>query len=157
MTVVALDLGVLTGWAMSLEGRIESGVQEFALKRGESGGMRYIRFRRWLDELAVGAERRPMLWVYELAHHRGGYTTEVHNNLAGRVQEHCATLGYEYQAVHTATLKKWTTGNGRADKRAMAEAALGRWHAEVASPLDDNQIDALALLHYALEELVPST
>lgn len=164
MIVFALDLGVHTGWAVSRDGQVESGVQTFDLKRGESGGMRYLRFRRWLEEIDPNARRlshegalldrnkEPLLFVYELAHHRGGYTTEVHSGLATRVQEHCAQWDYPYQAVHSATLKKWTTGKGNADKAMMVAAVQHRWHPAVT---DDNEADAQALLHYALAELVP--
>src|SRR5437016_860972 len=83
--ILALDLGTRTGYAIRENGRVESGVQVFDVKRGESPGMRYLRFNRWLDDvcragldavfgrdgLAVG------LIVYEQTHHRGGAATEV--------------------------------------------------------------------------------
>ena len=70
MTIVAFDFGSRTGWAALDGGHIESGVQTFELSRGESPGMRFIRFRRWLEEMM--ALTKPGLCVYEAAHHRGG-------------------------------------------------------------------------------------
>ena len=59
--VLALDLGTTTGWALRLNtGGTVSGVMTFKPSRFEGGGMRYLRFRRWLDEmidLAGGLER----------------------------------------------------------------------------------------------------
>ncbi|MGH7731553.1 MAG: hypothetical protein ACRENJ_09940, partial [Candidatus Eiseniibacteriota bacterium] len=141
MKLLALDLGTRTGWALSSGAGLESGVQAFDLKRGESPGMRYIRFRRWLEEVGAGVE----LIVYEAAHHRGGAATEIAAGLTTRVQEFCAGRGLEHASVHTATLKKWTTGKGNADKVAMLEAVARRW-----KPCeDDNEADAVALLYYA--------
>lgn len=60
--------------------------------------------------------------------------------------------GIEHAAVHSATLKKWDTGSGRADKGAMLAAVRARWKPDVAG---DDEADALALLHYALDRLVP--
>ena len=52
MTVLALDLGTTTGWALrSADGRIVSGTVSFRPSRYDGGGMRYLRFRAWLDEL----------------------------------------------------------------------------------------------------------
>lgn len=151
VTVLALDLGTRTGWALHEAGRIASGVQTFDVRRGESPGMRYLRLDRWLDEVAG----RVTLLVYEQPHMRGGHATEVLAGFATRVQAWCALRGVEHQAVHTATLKKWTTGSGRGDKAAMLAAVRARWP-EAGAITDDNQADALALLHYARAELAPA-
>ena len=147
MKLLALDLGTQTGWALHAGAGLESGVQAFDLKRGESPGMRYLRFRRWLEEVGTGVE----LIIYEAAHHRGGAATEVAAGFATRVQEFCARHGVEHAAVHSATLKKWTTGKGNADKAGMLEAVSRRWKPVT----DDNEADAVALLQYALREIVP--
>jgi len=143
--ILALDFGTRTGWAALTDGHVESGVQAFDLARGESSGMRFIRFRRWLEEMMTLT--RPALCVYEAAHHRGGYATELLVGMATRLQEACAERGIEYAAVHSATLKKASCGSGRADKSAMIEAAKRLFPArEIA---DDNEADALMLLEYA--------
>ena len=162
MMVLALDLGVRTGWALSNGGsRVESGVQTFDLKRGESPGMRYIRFNRWLSEClplrstATLEEKMAddALLVYELAHHRGGAATELHLGLATRVQEFCARRGYQHSGVHSARLKKWVTGHGNADKDMMQTVTAARWPIG-REFLSDDEADAVALLAYALAELV---
>jgi len=54
---LALDLATVTGWAAAhsnAQGKlhISSGVQSFAINsRIEGAGMRYLRFRHWLDEM----------------------------------------------------------------------------------------------------------
>ena len=47
LPILALDLATKTGWALQdRTGAIASGMQEFSLKRGESKGMRFLRFRK---------------------------------------------------------------------------------------------------------------
>jgi len=163
VNILALDLGTKTGWALAEGGRVESGVQDFAPKRGESAGMRYVAFRRWLAEIAFRggpeAVNNPVdLIVYEMPHLRGGAAATVLAGLQTRVEEFCAEWTIEYTPVHSATLKKFTTGSGRGDKAAMGEAARRRgWLNHVtAVMIDDNEGDAICLLHYALAELVPT-
>jgi len=181
MNVLALDLGTKTGWATLWDdGSGCSGVQVFDLKRGESPGMRYLRLGRWLEDEAHAFVD---LVVFEQAHHRGGAATSVCEKLIGRVEECCADWGMEHQAVHSATLKKWATGNGRASKGDMIDAAanIGKrlpqlqrladdfmerynaWcdkekpnRAKVASSEWTDEADAICLLGYALSEIVPA-
>lgn len=143
MKILSLDCATKTGWAI-YDGRlIESGVQDFSKRRGDSNGMMFLRFRKWLHEIM--ADHTPAVVVYEQSHHRGGAATEIGVNLTGRVQEVCAELGVEFTAVHTASLKKWACGHGKADKAQMIERAaaiIGR------APIDDNEADAVLLAAY---------
>ena len=176
MNILALDLATKTGWALREHDRIESGVETFEPKRHESRGMRFVAFNRWLERMATmgdpNADRRSgetcvsrrvprvEIIVYEQAHHRGGAATEIAAGFVTRVHELCARHGIEYAAVHSATLKKFTTGKGNGDKDAMRRALLERgwWAAadKARAPIDDNEVDAVALLHYALAEIVPA-
>ena len=55
--LLALDLGTCTGWALRERGgRICSGSQPFRPQRFEGGGMRFLRFHRWLTELSQASE-----------------------------------------------------------------------------------------------------
>lgn len=153
MNVLALDLATRTGWALSEDGRIESGVESFEIARHESRGMRFVRFNRWL--VRVVDTRRPLI-VYEQAHQRGGAATEVAAGFITRVHEFCALHALEFSSVHTATLKKWATGKGNANKDEMVIRVRARFMPQRIGPLDDNEADAVALLHYALSEIVPS-
>jgi len=149
--ILALDLGSKTGWATQEPGgRVTSGVQEFALQRGESAGMRFIRFNRWLREML--ADVKPSLVVYEMPHMRGGYATDLLVGFMTRIQEACVEQGIkDYRGVHSMTLKKATCGSGKADKAKMIEWAAERYGKEAAK-LDDNEADALCLLAYAERE-----
>ena len=157
--VLALDLATKTGWSVRRpDGAVESGVQDFSLKRGESPGMRYLRFGIWVQDMICHARQwdYPLdaLVVYELPHMRGGHATTVLIGLETRTQEACARLSLgpgnaavDFASVQTATLKKFATGKGNASKAEMIEAAkplLGR------DPIDDNEADARHILEYAV-------
>lgn len=160
MNVLALDLATRTGWALFENGAEESGHETFDVRRGESPGMRFVRFNRWLDDFLlrpVGEDLRARvdLIVYEqtLPSAPGALAREIETGFATRVQEFCARYDIEHQApLYPAQLKKWTTGHGNAKKPAMLEAVARRWRR-----VDDhNEADAIALLHYALDVLVPT-
>lgn len=159
LPILSLDLATKTGWALrDRTGAIASGMQEFALKRGESKGMRFLRFRKWLKEmLALGemgssfSETNPGLIVFEQAHHRGGHATELCVGLMTDVLAEAARGGLEHMSVHTGALKKWATGKGNSGKAIMIAKAEEIYpNIEI---IDDNHADALLLLGYGLEEI----
>ena len=51
-----------------------------------------------------------------------------------------------YQGVPVGTIKKHATGKGNASKDEVVAAVRARGH----QPADDNEADALALLHWAI-------
>ena len=55
----------------------------------------------------------------------------------------------EPEFVNVAVLKKWATGNGRADKEEMMRACQRLYHY---TPQDDNVADACHLFHYYLKK-----
>jgi len=142
--ILALDLATATGWACS---NGDSGVQRFQLKRGDSPGMRFLRFSSWLHEILDLTS--PALVVVEQAHHRGGHATELAVGFSTRVQEQAARRGINFTSVHSATLKKHATGSGRANKQDMIDAARVILERE---PLDDNEADAVLILQWAKEQ-----
>ena len=157
--ILALDLATKTGWALQdRDGQILSGVKEFPLKRGESRGIRFLRFRKWLREiLETGnfgcrfCDNTPGVIVYEQAHHRGGYATEVAVGLVTDVLAEAAREGIEHMSVHSGTLKKATTGSGRSSKADMI-AQVKLWYPNT-HIIDDNHADALCLLNYGINEI----
>ena len=150
MSTLALDIATKTGWALRCDdGVLLSGVQDFSLQRGESPGMRFVRFRSWLRDMLL--KNQVYVVVYEQAHHRGGHATEVCVGLITHMQGVCAEFGAEYTHCHTATLKKFATGKGNAGKPEMLAAAREKYAKTGEIIEDDNQADALMLLAWAEE------
>ncbi len=145
MRILALDMATKTGWAMNDPS--VSGVENFAVRRGESPGMRFVRFVAWLEEIIEKA--RPDLVVYEQAHHRGGAATEVAVGLATHLQSTLARHGIDHTSYHTATIKKHATGRGNAGKEEMMAAYRERFGSR---PVDDNEADARWALDLAMRD-----
>jgi Holliday junction resolvasome RuvABC endonuclease subunit len=55
--------------------------------------------------------------------------------------------GIPYQGVPVGSIKKHATGKGNASKEMMIAAAKARGF----RPADDNEADALAILHWVIE------
>ena len=91
----------------------------------------------------------PGLVIYERAHMRGGFATDLLVGFTTRIQETCAEKGIECEAVHSATLKKGVTGSGRADKGAIMRCMSEEFGRRIT---DDNEADALGLLWLAMQE-----
>ena len=145
MTLLALDLGTRTGWA--LDGRpIAHGYSDFRPGRFDGGGMRYLRFVRWLNDLH--AQRAVTEVVFEeVRRHIGTDAAHVYGGLMAHLQAWCETLDIPYRGIPVGTIKRHATGKGNADKAAMIAAMRAKGH-----PVsDDNEADAIALLYCAKE------
>lgn len=164
MRILALDLATKTGWALQANDRKESGVQDFSVERGESAGMRFVKFNRWLNAIAMESVattpagqtiRCPAvdLIVYEMPHLRGGAAAEVLSGFSTRVHEFCALNNVNHQSVHSQSLKKFITGKGNASKEDVMRVV--RAFDNTLSIIDDNHADALALLAYARHHYEP--
>ena len=147
-TVLALDLGTTTGWALrSVDGLITSGTVSFRPSRYDGGGMRYLRFQNWLSEMdrLVG----PIATIYfeEVRNHKGVDASHVYGGLMAVLTAWAELRGVPYQGVPVGTIKKSATGRGNANKQAMIDAARARGF----DPADDNEADAIAILLWAIK------
>lgn len=143
--ILCLDLGTKTGWAAnSRTNGIISGTKDFSTKRNEGGGMRFLKFRRWLDSLGDGITE---IHFEEVRRHAGTQAAHVYGGLVGTLTAWCEEHSIPYSSVPVGTIKKSATGKGNASKEEMIEAAKRKGF----NPIDDNQADALALLFYVME------
>jgi Holliday junction resolvasome RuvABC endonuclease subunit len=151
MSLLALDLGTDTGYAISSnKGVIVSGSLNFKARRFEGGGMRYLKFRRWLDDLH---RNTPITEVgfEEVRSHKGTDAAHVYGGLTAVLTAWCEDNNIPYQGVSVGTIKKFATGSGNADKNAVKRAVREKWGFK---PKDDDEADALALLHFLLYEVM---
>ena len=147
LTVLALDLGTTTGWALRSAGFTTSGCLSLKSSRFDGGGMRYLRFRRWLEQLQVDAGPIGAVYFEEVRRHVGTDAAHVYGGLLGQLTAWCEEHGVAYQGVPVGTIKAFATGRGNADKAAMMAAVQARGF----SPADDNEADAIAILLWAIE------
>jgi crossover junction endodeoxyribonuclease RuvC len=145
MTTLALDLGTTTGWAAGIGKNMFSGVWNLKPGRFEGGGMRFLKFQGFLNEVHKNVTLKRVVFE-EVRRHAGTDAAHVYGGLMGTLTAWCEENKIPYEGVPVGTIKKFWTGNGAAKKEAMIAQAVSRGFA----PRDDNEADALALLHFAL-------
>jgi Holliday junction resolvasome RuvABC endonuclease subunit len=148
-TILALDLATLTGYALGADSITLSGTQSFAPEKNAHPATRFAKFNRWLAFMLKSYDFN--LIAYEAPHYRGGPATEVLVGLSTRVEEHAAEANIRCVKVHSLTLKKFATGNGRADKAEMLIQASVMWPAKKFS--DDNECDACWIWQWAHDKI----
>ncbi len=150
-SVLCLDLGSKTGWALKqTNGQITSGVVEFRPGRFEGGGMSFLRFLGWLDEVQSFAGPLEKIVFEEVRRHLGTTAAHVYGGFLAHLSTWAEKRGIPYQGVPVGTIKRHATGKGNAGKKAVIQAMRERGH----DPADDNEADALAILHWALDQEV---
>jgi crossover junction endodeoxyribonuclease RuvC len=147
-TILALDLGTQTGWALtSRDGSIISGSQSFKPQRFEGGGMRFLRFKRWLTDIKQCNDGIDLVVFEEVRRHVGVDAAHAYGGFMGQLTAWCEHHQIPYQGIPVGTIKKHATGKGNASKDEMVASVRARGH----SPADDNEADAIALLLLAME------
>ena len=147
-TLLALDLGTTTGWAIrGHDGLITSGTVSFRPGRFDGGGMRYLRCTNWLTEIDRLSGPVAAIWFEEVRRHAGTDAAHVYGGLMATLTSWAELRGVPYQGVPVGTIKLHATGKGNAPKQAMIDAARTRGF----SPADDNEADAIAILLWAIE------
>ncbi|MGR3390560.1 crossover junction endodeoxyribonuclease RuvC [Sagittula sp.] len=146
--ILALDRGTTTGWALrSHDGLITSGTVSFRPGRFDGGGMRYLRFTNWLTEIDRLSGPIAAIWFEEVRRHAGTDAAHIYGGLMATLTSWAELRGIPYEGVPVGTIKRHATGKGNAPKEAMIAAARARGF----SPADDNEADAIAILHWAIE------
>lgn len=149
MTILALDLGTKCGWAIHFgPDDIQHGVHEFRTGRFEGGGMRWLRFRKWLDEMHDTAGPLDAIYFEEVRGHKGVDAAHLYGGFLAELTAWAEKRSVPHQGVPVGTIKRHATGKGNAGKGAVIAAM----EAAGFEPQDDNAADALALLMYATRE-----
>ena len=147
-TILALDLGTITGWALRLsDGVVVSGTMAFRSGRYEGGGMRFLRFRSWLDEMLKTNPSLAAVYFEEVRRHIGTDSSHIYGGFLAHLSAWCEQYSLPYQGVPVGTIKRHITGKGNADKQAVIAAVHARGH----TPADDNEADAIAILLWAID------
>ena len=146
MNILAIDLGTTTGWALMTQGHINSGSKSFKPQRFEGGGMRYLRFKRWLTEIKATVDTIEAVYFEEVRRHMGVDAAHAYGGFLATLTAWCEHHQIPYSGVPVGTIKKFATGKGNASKREMIDAAklLG------CATDGDDEADAFHLLNYAL-------
>jgi hypothetical protein len=148
--ILALDLGTKTGWAIKSQNQITSGTIEFKPSRFEGGGMRYLRFQKWLGEINQLTDGIDLVYFEEVRRHLGVDASHAYGGFLAYLTGWCEEKNPKipYLGIPVKAIKKHITGNGNSKKEVVIEAVkkLGF------NPKDDNEADALALLNLVMNE-----
>lgn len=142
MKILGIDPGTRCGWAVLEDGKpIASGVWDLSAKRHEGGGMRFVRLRCYLDEIAgLGIDA---VGYEEVRRHMGVDAAHVYGGVVAVLAAWCESAKPKplpYRGIPVGTVKKLATGKGNAKKDQMCAAVVSRFGFE---PKDDNHADAL--------------
>ena len=145
-TILALDLGTQTGWSLlHHDGIITSGTLSFKNDRYQGGGMRYLRFCRWLDDVkTLAGGTLAEAYFEEVRRHLGVDAAHAYGGFLATLTAWCERESIPYQGVSVGTIKHHATGKGNASKQDV----LASMQAKGYHPQDDNEADALALLEW---------
>jgi hypothetical protein len=146
--ILSLDLSGQTGWAFqSADGSTSSGVTPFLGTLNP--GSRWLRFDCWLE---AWDEAKPELIAYEepIVHFKHKHGLGLGYGFEAILRLHCTRKEICCRGVNISVLKKWSTGDGRADKWKMVRFAR-QIKPDVSN---DNESDAILLLEYARKVIV---
>ena len=148
MKVLGIDQASHTGFAVCEDGvLVKSGTQVFTGHVGK----RISEFTAWL-KLTLQQEL-PDLVVYERPHFRGYAATLSGVGMISAILAVCYETGVRAIDVHTATLKKFATGYGKASKAAMTDAANSAEHLQLNTKENNDEADAIHLALYGSAHL----
>lgn len=142
--LLALDPATKCGWATDTA----SGVWDLRPKRDESAGMRVIRFKSKIEEVCEAEHVTMVIFERPGGRNKGAIITQ--SELQGVVKLYCEERGIEYRAYSSTEIKRHATGKGNAKKEKVVEAAQDKLGY---TGNDDNEADALWLLHLAKHDL----
>lgn len=141
--ILALDIATNTGWKTTTA----SGVWNLKPNRGESEGMRVVRFKSKVRELIAMEGINLVSYERPAGMHKSSIM--VASEMVGVLKDLCIELGVELASYSATEIKKFATGKGNCGKPEMIEAAkkLGF------NPQDDNEADAIHLYNLTIKDI----
>jgi Holliday junction resolvasome RuvABC endonuclease subunit len=143
MKLLALDIATKTGWRTATS----SGVWDLKPNRGESSGMRVVRFKSKVKELIEIEGITQISYERPAGLHKSSIM--VASEMIGVLMDLCIELGVEYASYSASEIKKFATGAGNANKEKMIRAAIDLGF----NVIDDNHADAIHLYNLTIKDL----
>ena len=125
--ILALDLGANVGWAAWFgPNDTAHGTMVFKNSRFEGGGMRWLRFRQWLTEVAESHGPIEQVYFEEVRRHRGTDAAHAYGGFLAHLTAWCEKMEIPYQGKTVQAIKIHATGKGNANKAAVVAAVQAR-------------------------------
>jgi hypothetical protein len=112
--------------------------------------MPFLRFSKWVNGFRILTEPfggLQSVYFEEVRRHLGTAAAHAYGGYLAHLTAWCEEHNIPYQGVPVGTIKRHATGKGTSSKADMIAAMVAKGHA----PGDDNEADALALMHYATD------
>lgn len=107
------------------------------------GSVGYTRLQLIADRVSeIAKAYNPERIMIEMAISSGKFNNMIQQRISTLIRDRLFTAGRAWMDVSPTTLKKWTTGSGKADKKGMLKAVAARWGF---SHKSDNIVDGFAL------------
>jgi len=142
--ILALDIATNTGWKTATA----SGVWNLKPNRGESEGMRVVRFKSKVREL-IAMEGINLVSYERVAGAQRGAII-VASEMVGVLKDLCLELGIDLACYSAKEIKLFATGKGGANKEAMIEAAKNKYGYTGSS---DDEADAIHLYNLTFNDV----
>ena len=142
--ILALDIATVTGWAS--DGF--SGTWNLKPARDESAGFALLRLRAKLEEAIKLTGATIVVFERPAGIHKASIISQSEKH--GITKAFCEENNIPYRAYSAKEIKKFITCNGNASKQAVIDAVNKKYNLSIA---DDNEADAIALYHLAVEDL----
>lgn len=143
MNILALDIATKTGWKT----RTSSGVWDLKPNRGESEGMRVVRFKSKVKEIMELEDIDIVAYERPAGFHKSSIM--VASEMVGVLKDLCIEKKVELACYSATQIKRFATGKGNANKDKMVDAAVKAGY----HPQDDNEADAIHLYRLAEHDL----
>ena len=153
-TTLGIDPGTNCGWALrDASGKDFAGSVNLKGGRFEGGGMRFLRFKSFLEELD-SHNKIDCVFFEEVRRHRGTDAAHVYGGLIATLTSWCEEHDPKipYSGIPVGTIKKTATGKGNADKEKMVAAAREKWP-DLFTEDDHDMADALWVLETGIQSL----
>jgi hypothetical protein len=144
--IIALDLGLNTGWAIFNHEGIMSGHENFDVARNIHRCYSFMHYAFWLAEM-LDKFKITHLYYEEVVSHAGSRAAHVYGSFETTTELEACIRGIVPTGIGVTTIKKFATSNGHADKPMMIRAA----QQHNPSITSDNEADAFHLLRYAMQ------
>lgn len=143
LKILALDIATITGWKTETS----SGVWNLKPNRGESDGIRIVRFKAKVREM-IALEGITLI-SYERPAGLHKSSIMVASEMIGVLKDLCIEQSVDLACYSASEIKKYATGKGNANKELMINAAIELGF----KPIDDNEADAIHLYNLTVNDI----
>ncbi len=144
---LCLDLGTTTGWALVQSQQVtRSGIANFQPRRFDGGGMRYVKFLKFLNDHQSQAQTITAVFYEEVRRHLGVDAAHAYGGFLAVLTAWCENNQIAYEGIPVGRIKKHIAGKGNASKQQVITAVTSLGH----KPVDDNEADAIGIAYWVI-------